>query len=99
MTDMHGLPPSGIVPEKIAPNSDDHWLVRPETIRRIWIVSLIVLGLTVAAEFLVNYHLKFGADEIPGFAALFGFGSCVVLVFGSKALGILLKRKDTYYDD
>lgn len=99
MTDLTDLPPCGEAPKKVAPNSDDHWLVRPATIRGIWIVSLIVLALTVVAEFLVDYHLKFHADEIPGFAALFGFASCVVLVFGSKALGVFLKRPDSYYDD
>ena len=77
----------------------DHWLARPETIRMIWIIALIVLALTVVAEFLVGYHLKFGADKIPGFAALLGFLACVVMVFGSKALAVFLKREDTYYDD
>ena len=99
MTDHTDLPPCGEKPEEVAPNSDDHWLARPGTIRLIWIISLVVLALTVAAEFLVDYHLKFHADEIPGFAALYGFLSCLVLVFGSKALGVLLKRPDTYYDD
>lgn len=99
MTDKHDLPPSGIAPEKVAPNSGYHWLARPETIRNIWIISLIVLVLTVAAEFLVDYKLKFGASDIPAFAAVFGFVACVVLVFGSKALGVLLKREDRYYDD
>lgn len=93
------LPPSGKPVFTVTPGTNRHWLVLPDTIRGIWIVSLIVLALTVVAEFLVSYHLKFHADEIPGFAALFGFFSCVVLVFGSKALGVFLKRKDDYYDD
>lgn len=94
-----GLPPSGIPVFRVTPGTNRHWLVLPETIRMIWIVSLVVLAGTVAAELAVSYHLKFGADRIPGFAALFGFLGCVVLVFGSKFLGIFLKRKDDYYDD
>ena len=93
------LPPSGRPVFQVTPGTNRHWLVLPETIRIIWIVSLAVLALTVVAEFLVNYHLKFQADDIPAFAAIFGFLSCVVLVFGSKALGIFLKRRDDYYDD
>jgi len=93
------LPPSGVPVFQVTPGTNRHWLVLPETIRMIWIVSLVVLASTVAAEFAVDYHLKFHADEIPGFAAIFGFLACVVLVFGSKFLGIFLKRKDDYYDD
>lgn len=93
------LPPSGIPVFEVTPGTNRHWLVLPETIRLIWIVSLAVLAATVAVEFAVDYHLKFHADAIPGFAAIFGFLACVVLVFGSKFLGIFLKRKDDYYDD
>jgi UPF0716 family protein affecting phage T7 exclusion len=33
-----------------------------------------------------------------GFAAWFGFLACVGLVALAKALGVILKRPDTYYD-
>lgn len=78
--------------------SSDHWLVRPDTIRKIWIVSLAVLALTVIAELFVTKHPKVGIDGIFAFGAWFGFISCVVLVVGSKALGAILKQPDTYYD-
>ena len=78
---------------------DDYWLVRPSTIRLLWIVFVIILALTVLADFLVDHHGKFGIDGTIGFYAWFGFLSCVVLVFGAKALGVFLKRKDTYYDN
>lgn len=77
----------------------DHWLVRPENIRKLWIVFIIILALTVLADFFVEHHPHFGLDGTFGFGAWFGFISCVVLVFFSKALGALLKRPDTYYDE
>ena len=77
----------------------DHWLVRPETIRKLWIVFIAILALTVLADFFVEHHPHFGLDGTFGFGAWFGFISCVVLVFFSKALGALLKRPDTYYDE
>ena len=80
-------------------NQDDHWLVRPSTIRLLWIVFIVVLALTVLADFFVDHHGKFGIDGTIGFYAWYGFLSCVVLVFGAKALGVFLKRKDTYYDN
>lgn len=77
---------------------NDHWLVRPETIRLLWIVSLTVLAVTVLADLFVEHHPHFGIDGTLGFAAWFGFVSCVVLIAVAKLLGALLKRSDTYYD-
>ena len=78
---------------------NDHWLVRPETIRMIWIISIIVLAITVLADFFVEHHPYFEIDGTFGFGAWFGFGACVILVLGSKVLGAILKRQDSYYDD
>lgn len=76
----------------------DHWLVQPETIRRLWIVSIAILAGLVALDLLIAHHPHFGLDGTFGFAAWFGFLSCVVLVASAKALGVILKRPDTYYD-
>ncbi|QID18971.1 hypothetical protein G3580_15895 [Nitrogeniibacter mangrovi] len=76
-----------------------HWLVRPETIRKLWIAFIAILALTVVAEFFVHGHPHFGIDGWPAFSAWFGFGSCVIMVFGSKLIGMVLKRPDTYYDE
>lgn len=84
---------------------DNHWLVRRSTIRILWILFIVVLALTVLAEFFVSsgHH---GEDEghsgVGGsfaFSAWFGFSTCVVLIVISKVFGVFLKRKDTYYDD
>ena len=77
----------------------DHWLVRPSTIRLIWIVSWVVLALTVAAQLFIQVKGYFGPDGWLGFGALFGFGSCVAMVAGAKVLGWVLKRDESYYDD
>ncbi len=77
----------------------DHWLVRPETIRKIWIGSIIVLVITVVLELRTGTAGHFhGVDEWFGFPAVFGFLSCVAMVFGAKVLGNILKRRDDYYD-
>ncbi len=77
----------------------DHWLVRPETIRKIWIGGIIVLAITVAAEWLTGTAGHFhGVDEWFAFPAVFGFLVCVAMVFAAKVLGFILKRKDDYYD-
>lgn len=75
----------------------DYWLVRPSTIRLLWIVFIVILALTVLADLFIDHYGKFGIDGTIGFYAWYGFLSCVVLVIGSKGLGVLLKRKDDYY--
>ena len=80
-------------------HQDDHWLVRPGTIRRLWIGSYAVLALTVVAQFFIPVKGTFGIDGWIGFGALFGFGSCVAMVFAAKALGWILKRDESYFDE
>jgi sterol desaturase/sphingolipid hydroxylase (fatty acid hydroxylase superfamily) len=81
------------------PASDNHWLARPENIRRIWIVSSIILALTVLLQAVIKVKGYFGIDAWFGFAAGFGFASCVAMVLVAKVLGLVLKRDDHYYDD
>ena len=80
-------------------NGADHWLVRPDTIRKLWIVFITTLILLVLADLFVEHHPHFGIDGTFGFGAWYGFASCVVLVLGAKTLGFFLKRPDTYYDN
>lgn len=77
--------------------SDTHWLDRPNNVRRIWRGFLFVLGLTVLAEALVQLHPHFTVESLFGFHAWFGLLSCAAMILVAKALGLLLKRTDTYY--
>lgn len=77
----------------------DHWLVQPKTIRWLWVIFIAILIATVLGDLFVHHHPHFGIDGTFGFGAWYGFVACVVLVIFSKALGVLLKRPDTYYDD
>lgn len=76
-----------------------HWLVRPKTIRLLWIIFIAILALTVLAEFFVDTHPHFDIEKLPAFNALLGFIGCVILVFGSKLVGVMFKRQDDYYDE
>jgi hypothetical protein len=77
----------------------DHWLVRPANIRRIWIAFIALLAVLVLLDLLIAKHPHFEIEGTFGFGAWYGFIACAVLVFGSKALAIFLKRPDTYYDE
>jgi hypothetical protein len=76
---------------------DDHWLVRPRTIRKLWIAFIAVLALTVLAGFVVEMHPHFALEAAAAFHAWYGFAACAALIFGAKAIGLLLKRGDDYY--
>lgn len=78
---------------------EQHWLTRPETIRKLWRLFIAVLAAVVLAEVLVPREAHFDVDRLFSFYALFGFVACAVLIVVAKALGVLLKRPDTYYDD
>ncbi|SRR5690554_2174892 len=78
--------------------SDDHWLVRPDTIRKLWVAFIAILVLTVAAELFVDWHPHFAVESIPGFNAWYGLGSCIALIVFARGLGYLLKRPDDYYE-
>lgn len=78
---------------------DDHWLVRPGTIRGLWIAFSAVLALLVLAQAIVSVKGYFGADGWFGFGAAYGFLSCLAMVVLAKVLGFVLKRPEDYYED
>jgi hypothetical protein len=75
-----------------------HWLERPATIRGLWIAGLVALALAVVAGALIEKHPKFGIDGIFGFYAWYGFASGVALVVIAKVAGVLIRRREDYYD-
>lgn len=76
-----------------------NWLERPRTIRLLWVLFVAILALTVAAQLFIHPHGHFGLDGTFGFNAWYGFATCVVMIVAAKALGVLLKRPDTYYEE
>ncbi len=68
--------------------------------RRRWLLAATLLAVFVADFFVSREHVDFFWDAIPGWAALFGFVSCVAIIFVSKALGHQgrLMRREDYYD-
>jgi len=78
-------------------DDNDHWLVRPATIRKLWWGFSTLLAALVALQLLVKVKGYFGIDGWFGFGAAFGFLSCLAMVLVAKALGFLLKRPEEYY--
>lgn len=64
-------------------------------------IAYVILALTVVLDlFIPRDHVYFFWDEIPGFSAVYGFLSCILIIIVSKALGhYWLSRPEDYYDD
>jgi uncharacterized membrane protein len=81
-------------------NNDEqlHWLVRPATIRKLWIGFSAVLAIVVLAQAVIYIKGYFGVDGWFGFGAIYGFVSCLLMVLVAKILGVVLKRPQAYYE-
>ena len=44
-----------------------HWLVRSQTVRRLWVGFTVVLTLLVLADMFIHPHANFGIDGTFGF--------------------------------
>jgi hypothetical protein len=75
-----------------------HWLVRPKTIRMLWIAGSVILVLVTLAGVLIPGHPHFAIEHTFGFFSWYGFVTCAAMVIFAKFLGFFLKRKDTYYE-
>jgi hypothetical protein len=64
-------------------------------VRNYFYISLLVL---LVVDFFVHKHGHFPWEEALEFFAVYGFISCVSLIFIAKVLRLLVKRKEDYYD-
>lgn len=76
------------------------YLENPENIKTLRKLFYITLALAAAIDFSVHReHVAFLWDKLPGFSAVYGLISCILIIAVSKALGHkwLMKEED-YYD-
>ncbi|HIL81569.1 MAG TPA: hypothetical protein EYG54_09970 [Myxococcales bacterium] len=74
------------------------WLERPGSVLAIIRALALVCSLVVLADFFYEKHGHYSWENFPGFYAIFGFVSCVVLVLVATRLRKILKRDEDYYD-
>jgi hypothetical protein len=74
-----------------------HWLDQPRNVTLLWRSFLIVLVLTVLAEFFVPMHPHFEIESVFGFYAWYGLLACALMCLLAKGLALVLQRPDTYY--
>lgn len=74
----------------------EKYLTNLERYKKGFYFSFALLGF----DFLVpRQHIFFVWDKIPGFIALYGLLSSIIIISVSKAIGhIFLMRREDYYD-
>lgn len=65
----------------------------------MWKIFIAVLAATVAAQLFIESHPHFAVERLFAWNALYGFLACAALILVARSLGLLLKRRDDYYDD
>ncbi|MBN2372150.1 MAG: hypothetical protein JXO72_16865 [Vicinamibacteria bacterium] len=67
--------------------------------RKVFYLALVVV---VLADLFSSHseHAVFFWHKLPGFDALYGFLSCILVVLFAKTLGrMILQRREDFYDD
>ena len=71
---------------------------KPKNVKRflgIFYLSLVVL---LIIDFFIHKHAEFPWEDAPNFFAVYGFVSCVLLIFVAKVLRIFIKRDENHYE-
>lgn len=76
-----------------------HWLDKPRNVKLLWRGFLVALALSVLAQLFVDLHAQFAIEGVFGFAAWYGFATCILMIVVAKLLGLWLKRPESYYDE
>ena len=74
------------------------WFERPGSIRKLIYALAAICLAALVADFFYDRKAHYSWESAPGFYALFGFFSSVILVIAAKGLQRLLKRDEDYYD-
>lgn len=68
-----------------------------KNVRRLLLGFYISLIVLLLAELFIHPHAAFPWEESFGFFAVYGFISCVLLIFLAKGLRLLVMRQENYY--
>lgn len=76
----------------------EYWLDRKENVAKVYWGVWLLCTLLLAIEPLVHKHPYFSFEGWFGFHGIYGFVACVGLVLAAKALRVILKRPEDYYE-
>ncbi len=71
---------------------------KPGNVRRLLYGFYCALILLLLSELFIHKHPGFPWEEAFGFYAVYGFVSCVLLIFLAKLLRKIVMRQEDYYE-
>jgi hypothetical protein len=71
---------------------------KPKNVKIFLGIFYLSLLLLLVIDFFIHKHPEFPWEEAPDFFAVYGFGSCVLLIFIAKILRLFIKRDENYYE-
>ena len=71
---------------------------RPENVKRLLTTFYISLVVLLIVDFFMDKHGDFPWENIPDFFAVYGFVSCVGLIFIARILRLVIKRDENHYE-
>ena len=69
-----------------------------KNVTRLLVGFYLSLFALLIADFFIHKHGEFPWEGSPEFFAVYGFVSCVTLIFIAKVLRLFIKRDENYYD-
>jgi len=70
----------------------------PANVRRLLVFFFAFLAVLFVIDFFIPRPGEFSWERAPGFFAVYGFCSYVLLIFTAKGLRKIVKRDESYYD-
>ena len=81
-------------------DKETDWIYRESTKKLLMRLLLVGCAISVLLELIaINLGGKFGVDGLFGFYAVLGFGSCTLMIFVAKGLGLWLKVPTNFYQE
>ena len=71
---------------------------KPQNVKRFLVIFYISLVVLLIVDLFIHKHAEFPWGGAPEFFAVYGFVSCVLLIFIAKILRMIIKRDEHYYD-
>ena len=73
------------------------WVDKPGSVKKLtWILG-IICALTILGNLTYSNKGHYGAENILGFYAFYGFVSFTFIIFAAKALRSIIMRPEDYY--
>jgi hypothetical protein len=71
---------------------------KKENVQKFLRVFFASLGVLLIVDLFIHKHPHFPWEGAPEFYAVYGFVSCVALIFIAKLLRLIVRRDEDYYD-